>query len=405
MSTGRPRRHGTRWVMFGTVGAIGWVLQLTLLWLLTQIAGVHYLIATCVAVEAAIAHNFYWHQRWTWADRPGGTAVMILERLLRFNLTNGLVSLVGNVVLTGALVQLGQMNPLMANVIGVAACAAANFVLSDRVVFAAALSLAFVLTGGSWEARAADLDPAASQAFDRYTRLAESRMDAERAGKAPFLWVDRQPESQRKGTYARLRRNDIVISRMQIRHGEAAIRFPGAICHHWIGTALIDGVSLSRAVDLMQGYDNYPGIYRPQIRKSRVIARRDNQFTVYLQLFMKKVVTVVMNSELVVDYLPISASRIQVRSHSTKVAEVTKPDTPAEREEAAGHDSGYLWRFNNYCALEERSEGTYLQCESISLSRDIPFGLGWLIGPFVNDVPKESLEATLTAMRRSLKAQ
>jgi hypothetical protein len=85
------------------------------------------------------------------------------------------------------------------------------------------------------------------------------------------------------------------------------------------------------------------------------------------------------------------------------VVEVAKPDTPEEHEETEGHDAGYLWRFNNYCALEERSEGTYVQCESISLSRDIPFGLGWLVGPFVNDVPRESLEFTLTAMRKAVR--
>ena len=67
-----------------------------------------------------------------------------------------------------------------------------------------------------------------------------------------------------------------------------------------------------------------------------------------------------------------------------------------------GHDSGFLWRFNNYCSLEERDQGTTVQCETVSLSRDIPTGLGWLIGPFVTSIPRESLELTLQAMRRAL---
>ena len=92
---------------------------------------------------------------------------------------------------------------------------------------------------------------------------------------------------------------------------------------------------------------------------------------------------------------------MQVRSASTRIAEVADADTPRQREQPVGHDSGFLWRFNNYCALEERAEGTFVQCESISLSRDIPFGLGWLIGPFVNDVPRESLEFTLGAIRKT----
>ena len=78
------------------------------------------------------------------------------------------------------------------------------------------------------------------------------------------------------------------------------------------------------------------------------------------------------------------------------------PDTPEEHESPVGHDSGFLWRLNNYCALDERDGGTYVQCETVSLSRDIPIGLGWLIGPFVTSIPRESLEFTLGAMRAAV---
>jgi hypothetical protein len=91
---------------------------------------------------------------------------------------------------------------------------------------------------------------------------------------------------------------------------------------------------------------------------------------------------------------------MQVRSVTTRIAEVQHLDD--QREKPVGHDSGFLWRLNNYCALEERDQGTYVQCETVSLSRDIPAGLGWLIGPFVTSIPRESLELTLQAMRRAL---
>jgi hypothetical protein len=86
----------------------------------------------------------------------------------------------------------------------------------------------------------------------------------------------------------------------------------------------------------------------------------------------------------------------------TRVAQVSDADTRGEHEQPIGHDDGFLWRFNNYCALEEHGSGTYVQCESISLSRAILSGLGWLIGPFVNSIPRDSLAFTLGAMRRSL---
>ena len=271
------------------------------------------------------------------------------------------------------------------------------------MVFVSAVSIAIALTSGGVGAHAAELRPGANQAFDRYIRLTEQRMEEERAGRSGFLWMDRLPDAERQKAAARIRRGEIVISRLQTRESGQTIRFPDALCHHWVGTVLIDRARLASSVALMQNYDKYPEIYRPEIRRARVLSRMGDHFTVYLQLFMKKVVTVVMNSEMDVEYLPVSPTRMQVRSHSTKVAELDHPDTPSEREQPIGQGSGYLWRFNNYCSLEERAEGTYVQCETVSLSREIPFGLGWLIGPFVNDVPRESLEFTLEAMRKVVK--
>ena len=117
---------------------------------------------------------------------------------------------------------------------------------------------------------------------------------------------------------------------------------------------------------------------------------------------MKKVVSVVLNTRYDVRYVRISATRAQVRSTATRIAEVDDADSGDEREKPVGHDNGFLWRFNNYCALEERDGGTYVQCESVSLSRSIPTGFGWLVGPFVSSVPQQSLEFTLTAMRNAL---
>ena len=174
--------------------------------------------------------------------------------------------------------------------------------------------------------------------------------------------------------------------------------------HHWMATALMAGRSLDRVVLLMQGYNRYQEVYRPAVRRSRLIARDGDTFTVALQLFTKKVISVILNTESTVAYLPAGASRMQVRSASTRIAEVRDPEQPDEREAPIGHDSGFLWRFNNYCALDEQVDGTYVQCETLSLTRDTPYGLGWLVSPFVTSIPRESLAFTLAAMRTSLQA-
>ena len=123
-----------RWLKFNTVGAIGIAVQLAVLAVLRSLLGVNYLVATALAVEAAVLHNFVWHELWTWRDRrsPGGT---ILWRLVRFNLSNGLVSLVTNLVLMRLLVGGARLNYFVANVVTIATCSIANFLVSDWFVF------------------------------------------------------------------------------------------------------------------------------------------------------------------------------------------------------------------------------------------------------------------------------
>jgi hypothetical protein len=85
--------------------------------------------------------------------------------------------------------------------------------------------------------------------------------------------------------------------------------------------------------------------------------------------------------------------------------EVANADQPGEHEKPVGHDGGFLWRLNSYWRFEERGEGVYVECESISLTRDIPVGLGWLIKPFIIDIPKESLQMTLGSTRSAVLAR
>jgi hypothetical protein len=248
-------------------------------------------------------------------------------------------------------------------------------------------------------AAAVDLQPGTNAAFDRYVQLTEARIKAEAAADGGFLWVDRLPDAQRRPVQAQLDRGEIVVRRLETRDQGASVKIPDGLCHHWIGTVFAPGVPLERVVSLMQSYDRYPDMYRPNVRRARILTRDGDRFQVYLQLFMKKVISVVLNSEYDVQYVALSAHRMQVHSSTTRIAEVDDPDTPREHEKPVGRDNGFLWRFNNYCSLDGRDAGTYVQCESVSLSRAIPTGLGWLIGPFVTAIPRSSLEFTLGSLR------
>jgi putative flippase GtrA len=122
----------TRFMRFNVVGAIGFVLQLAVLTTLERL-GWPVLLATLVAVEAAVLHNFGWHERWTWADQPADTR---RGRLSRFHVTNGAISLVGNATITAALAAAG-VPVVVANLVAVVACAGANFAAAHFFVFCA----------------------------------------------------------------------------------------------------------------------------------------------------------------------------------------------------------------------------------------------------------------------------
>src|SRR6185503_4958182 len=109
-----------------------------------------------------------------------------------------------------------------------------------------------------------------------------------------------------------------------------------------------------------------------------------------LQLYKKKLFTANLATEYEIEYRPLGPGRWAILSHSTKVAEVDRG-----RELPVGQDHGFLWRLNAYWLLEQRPEGVYIECRAISMSRDVPTGLGWAMKPMVTSVPRESLRDTL----------
>ena len=122
-----------RWGKFNLVGAIGVAVQLAALALFNRLAPGHYLVATAVAIELTLLHNFVWHLHFTWRDRRNDSAV--LAQLVRFHLSNGLVSMLGNLVLMRLLVQQAHLPILLANAIAILCCSILNFSLSHTWAF------------------------------------------------------------------------------------------------------------------------------------------------------------------------------------------------------------------------------------------------------------------------------
>jgi hypothetical protein len=249
---------------------------------------------------------------------------------------------------------------------------------------------------------AAELQPKTVEAFDRYVRETEARM----AGTGePFLLVDGKPEPQRRQALDALTRGDFLIESRKTRDGGRDIDIPDGRVHHWMGTVFVPGATVDQALALLQDYDRHHEIYSPNVAGSRLLERDGDRFRVSLRFFMKKVITVVVNSEHDAVFTRHAPDRASSRIHSTRIAEVENPGTPEEREKPVGRDGGYLWRLNSYWRVLQRDDGVYVECESITLTRNIPFGLGWIVGPFVTSIPRETLAFTLETTRTTLRAR
>jgi len=124
-----------RWLKYNAVGAMGLAVQLLTLALLIRIFRTPFIWATALAVETAVLHNFFWHWRWTWADRRRDGLTGMAATLLRFNLSNGMISIFGTVLCTGILTGILKLDPLLSNVLSLVPCCIINYLVSDRLIF------------------------------------------------------------------------------------------------------------------------------------------------------------------------------------------------------------------------------------------------------------------------------
>ena len=155
---------------------------------------------------------------------------------------------------------------------------------------------------------------------------------------------------------------------------------------------------------VLQDYDRHQEWY-PEVVESSLLSSESDVLKGYQRLRKTKVLTVVLNTEHEARYRQVSERRWVGQSYSTKIAEVEEPDSSEPKELPVGEDRGFLWRLYAYWRLEEAEDGVFVESASISLSRQIPFGLGWIVKPFVTSMPRESLEGMLQATRMAVKGR
>ncbi len=222
------------------------------------------------------------------------------------------------------------------------------------------------------------LQPETIRAFDEYVKGVDAVMTGRTPGAEPLAGRPTGVRSNNTGK---------EVSR--------------GILHDWSATIFLPGVRKDKVVALLENFDGHKSIY-PEVLEGRVERREANRIFGFHRLRKKKVLEVDLEVRYQVDVLPAAGNRYASRSVATEIHEIEGARTAKERRLPAGHDHGYLWRIQTYWTLEETAEGVWVDVRTISLTRDIPTGLGWVVKPIVRDLPRESLQALMEATKKAV---
>jgi len=238
------------------------------------------------------------------------------------------------------------------------------------------------------------LEPDTLQAFQAYIHNAEQEMESSLPNSESFLWCLRDS--------ARAQQMHAGLVLAQYFSGHGPVEVPAGLIHDWIGACFAAGATIEQTLAAIRNYDNHKNIYRPEVMDSRLLAHDGNYFRIYLRLLKKKIITVVLDTEHDVHYSQFDAASWSCRSCTTRTAEVENAGTAQEKTFLQDTGHGFLWRLDSFWRFQGRGGGVFIECRAISLSRNVPAGLGWIIDPIVRKLPRESLIKTLKDTRRAI---
>jgi hypothetical protein len=241
-----------------------------------------------------------------------------------------------------------------------------------------------------------DLKPETLNAFLAYARTAEAAMKPSLDGSAPFLWSDGN-----KNRAKCVRKGEVVA---ELWSSDQPVHVSQGLIHDWVGSVAIPRTTLEQTLARVQDYDHHQDIYKPDVISSRFLSHKGNHFTIFLRLLKKKIITVVIDTEHDVHYEKVSDDKWFCRSYTTRVCEVDDAGTSREKIYEPDVGYGFMWRLFSYWRFAHEGDSVIVECRAMSLTRDIPLGLGFVIEPIIEKLPRESLIHTLSATRNSLSA-
>lgn len=249
------------------------------------------------------------------------------------------------------------------------------------------LSLGILIIAVAQCAFAEEPTNAALNGFNAYTVSVEMRLATQHRTAESFLPLSNA---------AKLRAGQLIVENLT---PAASAKLPGALLHDWRGTAFISGASAADFEHLLKTVDEYPRLFSPQVVAAGTLNVSGDHRRIWMRVRQRHIIAVRMDTTYDVHYGHLDAQHGFSFSRSTNISELDSsghPVSPAETH-------GFLWRMNTYWTYEQQDGGLYIQVESISLTRSVPTGLGWLVGPYVESVPRESIEFTLRSACNALR--
>jgi hypothetical protein len=242
--------------------------------------------------------------------------------------------------------------------------------------------------------------PAAIAGFNSYIATLESRLGRQHQSQDGFIAsVLSDPDNR-----AKLQRGEPIVERIRKSGGPD---LPGATLYHWRGTAFVPGATVADYERVMEDFDGMPKTFAPEIVRAKLLSKKNEGGRTFIQAWYRvkqhHVITVVMDIAYDVVLARLDAQHGYSASRSTRITEIADAGAPDEHAMSSNEGHGFMWRLNAYWSYEERDGGLYMQIESVSLARSIPTGLAWAVKPFVESVPRESLEFTMQATTKALR--
>jgi hypothetical protein len=236
------------------------------------------------------------------------------------------------------------------------------------------------------------LKPETVKEFDQYVKKAEAGLNERWSGKKDFFEIAGNEADRRK-----ILAGEFIVRALN--NGQPAEITEGLI-HDWAGAIYIPHTTMQNVLSILQNFDQHKNIY-PNVADSKTIRHSGNEVTGYWRLQQKGLVPVTLEVEQDAHYQQLAPDKWICRAYGTKITEINTGLFSRGSRYPLGEGHGYMWRLYAYWSLQEVNGGVLAECRTISLSRNIPEGLAWAVGPYVQKMPQDSLTSTLKETRKA----